>query len=169
MDPFPSLYWPILGHDVTFLPGVNLPPESEGHLYAVLVHAYFGDRIVVADIAGRGVCIPSGRIEPGETIDAAAVRETYEETGGRLHDTRRRLIGCHLATPRTGARAGETLYCPVFVADVVHFDPLPADSESRGYFLLPPEDLVDHYFMWDELIAAEFAYAYEQRKVLFGL
>jgi len=152
--------------DATFLPGEHLPLESRGHLWAVLVHAYYGDQVVLADIVGRGVTIPSGKIEPGETIDQAAVREVYEETGGRLHDTRRYLIGCHLSTRRSGPEAGITKYSPVIVAEVVQFDPIPEGSESRGFVLLAPEAVAEQYYMWDDLLAAEFNFALERKEEL---
>nr|WP_309686188.1 NUDIX domain-containing protein [Armatimonas sp.] len=34
---------------------------------AALVFPFYGDKIVLAEIPGRGWCIPSGRLEPGET------------------------------------------------------------------------------------------------------
>ncbi|HEX5323434.1 MAG TPA: NUDIX domain-containing protein [Capsulimonadaceae bacterium] len=166
MEQFPTAYWPEWDMDAAFLPGEHLPLESQGHLWAVLVHAYYGDQVVLADIVGRGVTIPSGRIEPGETIDEAVVREVYEETGGRLHETRRHLIGCHLTTKRSGPEAGVTKYSPVFVAEVVQFDPIPEGSESRGFVLLPPEAVADQYYMWDDLLAAEFTYALERKEEL---
>ncbi len=152
--------------DATFLPGEHLPLESQGNLWAVLVHAYYGDQVVLADIVGRGVTIPSGRIEPGETVDEAVVREVFEETGARLHETRRYLIGCHLTTRRSGPEAGITKYNPVIIAEVVQFDPIPEGSESRGFVLLPPEAIAEQYYMWDELLAAEFTYALVRKEEL---
>ena len=73
---------------------IALPPESAGHLWAVLLFVFYGDKVALADIEGRGLTIPSGRIEPGETLDEAAVREAWEETGANLDSARRRLIGC---------------------------------------------------------------------------
>ena len=163
---FPTVYWSEWNSDVTFLPGYELPAESQGKLYAVLVHAFYGDRMVMADIANRGVCIPSGRLLPEESIDAAAVRETYEETGGHLHDLRRRLIGCYRMRRRVEPAAvngSAVFYSAVFVADVTHFEPIPADSESRGFFLIAPEDVAGQYFMWDSLLTEAFLYAIEQR------
>jgi 8-oxo-dGTP diphosphatase len=126
--------------------------------------------VVMADIIGRGVCVPSGRVKTGETVDEAAIRETYEETGASLDPKRRQLIGCYRMKKRSGiAEDGrsQTIYSASFVAEVANFDPIPDGSESAGYFLLAPEDIADHYYMWDDLLAAVFEYAETERRRLF--
>ncbi len=140
--------------------------ESQGKLYAVIAHVFFSDLMVMAQIGGRGVCVPSGHILPGETIDAAVVRETYEETGAKLHSQRRYLIGCYRVTPRSGERAGEAVFAPVYIAEATSFHKIPEGSESQGFILLPPEDVADQYYTWDPLLEAEFAYVLEQRAEL---
>lgn len=167
MPIFPTVYWPFSEADATFLPGEQLPPESEGRLYAVLVFLFYGDKIALADIEGRGMCIPSGRIEPGETIDGTAVRECFEETGAHLLDDRRALIGCYRMTGRTNAKPGDIRWCPVFVAEAQGFGSLPPGSESHGVFLAAAEDVADLYFFWDELMAAVFLHAESERQRLF--
>ena len=166
---FPTVYWQTWDADATFEPGVELPPESEGRLWAVLVFVFYGDKVALADIEGRGWCIPSGHIEPGETLDEAAVREVREEIGADLCPNRRRLIGWYRLTPRAGAHAGQTRFCPVFVAEALGFGTLPAGTESRGMFLTAIEDVADLYFTWDALMAAVFAYAEAQKTALFPI
>ncbi|BDI31294.1 hypothetical protein CCAX7_33450 [Capsulimonas corticalis] len=163
---FPTVYWPAWDADATFFPGSELPSASESRLYAVLSFVFYGDKIVLADIADRGYCIPSGKIEAGETIADAAEREAFEETGVRLRNRRLSLIGCYLLIPRTGAKKGEARYCPVFVAEAVGFEPIPEGSESNGVFLAAIEDVAELYFFWDDLMAAVFAYAGEQYQIL---
>ena len=167
LEPFPAVYWAEWDSDATFDAGDALPPESAGRLWAVLLFVFYGDKVALADIDGRGLTIPSGRIEPGETLDEAAVREAWEETGADLDPQRRRLIGCYRLTPRTGEHAGKTRYCPVFAAEAFGFAPLPAGSESRGLVLAAWEDVADLYFTWDPLMAAVFDYARERRAALF--
>ena len=164
-EPFPTVHWSSLNADASFLPGEQLPPESEGHLWAVLTFVYYGDKVALADIAGRGLCIPSGKIEPGETVDEAAVREAWEETGASLDPDRRRLIGCYRLTPRVPEAA--LRFCPVFVAEAWGFAPIPPGSESRGLVLAAPEEVAEIYFAWDALMAAVFEYAAERRAALF--
>ena len=164
---FPRLYWPELDQDVTFVPAGEIDDRDATPQVAVIVHAGYGDQVVLADIVGRGVCTPSGRIEPGETAIEAAVRETYEECGAVLNPNRVAVIGFHVFTPRSEPFAGQAGYCPVVVAEVVHFAALPVGSESRGFILMAPENVADNYYMWDELIAAEFEFAWDRRRELF--
>ncbi|MBV9850832.1 MAG: NUDIX domain-containing protein, partial [Armatimonadetes bacterium] len=153
-EQFPTAYWEAWDADATFLPGDQLPLESRGGLYAVLVFVFYGDKVALADILGRGLCIPSGRLEPGETLDAAAEREVWEEVGGHLVPDRRALIGCYRLVTHGGPEAGRVRWCPVFVAEALGFEPLPAGSESNGRFLAAIEDVADLYFTWDPLMAA---------------
>jgi len=160
---FPSVYWEAMGATAEFLPGDELPPASEGHIWAVLVFLFYGDKIVLADIAGRGYCIPSGKVEQGETISVAAEREVFEEVGGRLKEDALWLIGCYKLTSKSRADR----YCAVFVAEALGFEPIPAGSESQGKMLSAIEDVADLYFQWDPLMDAVFAYAEKQRQALF--
>lgn len=163
---FPTVVWQPYDARATFIAADVPPPESRDSIFAVLVHAFFGDQMVFADIPGRGFCVPGGRLEKNETLDHAAVRESYEETGGRLHEHRRRLIGCTRLDPLKG---GSASYVAIFIADVVHFDPIPEGSESKGFLLAAPESAADQYYMWDELLEAQFAYAVSQRTLLFSI
>jgi len=165
-DAFSTVHWPALQSDATFEPGEELPPQSEGKLWAVLTFVFYGDKVALADITGRGLCIPSGKIELEETLDEAAVREVWEETGGQLDPQRRRLIGCYRLTPR-GLPAVPERFCPVFVAEAWGFAAIPEGSESRGMVLASVEDVAEVYFMWDALMAEVFRYAEDRRNALF--
>jgi 8-oxo-dGTP diphosphatase len=159
---FPTVYWPAWDVDATFMPCETLPPGSKGKLYAVIAHCFFGDNLVLADIEGRGPTVPSGRIETGETIDQTLEREVYEETGAMVHPSLRRMIGVCVLKPRKAGAA--TRYCPVFIAEVTTFEPIPAGSESKGFLLIAPEAVADTYYSWDPLLESQFEYALEQRE-----
>jgi 8-oxo-dGTP diphosphatase len=153
---FPTVYWPAWDADATFLPEPSLP-DAEAVLYAALVFAFFGDHVVLADIAGRGLCIPSGRIEPGEVPEQAAGREVWEETGGRFSSLSR--LGTYRMVSRSESSSNPVRCSPVYVASLERFEALPSESESRGVILAKLADVPRLYFTWDPLIAAVFAYA----------
>lgn len=39
-----------------------------------------GDRILVENKVGHGICFPGGHVEPGESMEAVIIREMQEET-----------------------------------------------------------------------------------------
>ncbi len=61
-----------------------------------------------------------------------------------------------------------TRYCPVFIAEVTQFDPIPEGSESNGFMLIAPESVADTYYSWDPLLEAQFEYALEQKERYFS-
>jgi 8-oxo-dGTP diphosphatase len=148
---FPTVSWG--DQRATFLPA-EAPLPAGASLYAVLVFALQEGRFVVADIPARGWCIPGGRPEPEETLEQTARREAWEEAGAVLGPLR--ALGHFVLTdPTTHTQQ----IVPAYVAQVLRLEALPADSESRGVRLLSPEELPHHYYLWDALTAAVFAYA----------
>ena len=118
---------------------------------AVLVFPFYGDKIVLAEIPGRGWCIPSGRREPGETNEAAARREAFEEAGLTLG----RMI-CLGHFVLTDTKTGAVRHAPTFIADVQGLAEIPKGSESTGRLLANTEDIAGLYYAWDALLAAVF-------------
>lgn len=143
--PFPTVTW--RRETVTFVPELRteLPARH------ALVFPFYGDRVVLAEIPDRGWCIPSGRIEVGESPEEAARREAYEEAGvtlGRLVP-----LGSFVFTePETGTQR----HAPAFVAEAVGLGALPDGSESQGRMLVAVEDIAGLYYAWDALLAAVF-------------
>ncbi len=154
---FPTVRW----HEklVTFRPRRTwrgLQP-----VYAVLLFAFFGDRVVLSDIEGRGWSVPSGHLQEGETPEQAIRREAQEEAGIVLN--KMEPLGVYLLQEADGTR----WYAPVFIGEVAHFMAIPDSSESHGVLLIPPEDVQEVYHLWDPLIAQVFQYALAQYRERF--
>ena len=126
--------------------------------FAALVFPFYGDRVVLAEISGRGWCIPSGRIEAGEGPTAATRREAREEAGVTL-GTLLPLGHYRLTHTQTGA----IRHAMVYIAAVIGLSEIPTGSESRGRQLFAIEDIAGAYFAWDPLLAAVFALAWERQ------
>lgn len=154
---FPTAHWGNV--QATFYPQRDW--QGVQPLRAVLLFAFFGDRVVLCDIAGRGWSVPSGHIQEGETPEQAIRREAQEEAGITLN--RVEPIGLYqLHEPD-----GSFWYAPVFVGEVAHFAPIADSSESGGVLLIPPEDVQEVYHLWDPLIAEVFQYATKQYRERF--
>ena len=120
--------------------------------YAVLVFGWDGNQVLVANIVGRGWCIPSGRVEPGETPVQAAIRESREEAGAELSEIV--PIGCYEIWD------GEiTRWADCFNAQVTNFTEITVPNESLGIMMLSLENLPDVYYAWNPLMEAVFKHA----------
>jgi 8-oxo-dGTP diphosphatase len=149
---YPTVAWEPL--QATFLP-VGVPCPITATVYAAVVFACMEGQLVLADIEGRGWCIPGGRLEPGETAEAAARREAYEEAGLTLGPLR--LLGHYLLQDASGNQQ----LVPTYVAAVTD-RAQPPESESRGVSVIDWEELPTCYYRWDALLAAVCDLAQQQ-------
>lgn len=152
---FPKAAW--RDDEATFTTHLADPVRS----FAALVFAFYGDKLVLAELPGRGWCIPSGRIESGESAEEAARRETFEEAGVTLG--RVACLGHFVLKDRT---TGAVRHAPTFIADVQGLEEVPPESESTGRLLVHLEDIAGLYYSWDDLLAAVFEEAAAARERL---
>lgn len=97
----------------------------------VLVFPFYAGKIVMTKHKARGWELPGGKVEPGEALMEAAIRETWEETGAVLDSLLR--VGEYTVKDFQGADVVKAIY----VARVDHFEELPHGFETEGYRLFP--------------------------------
>jgi 8-oxo-dGTP diphosphatase len=148
--PFPTVRWG--NHFATFLPHIATPLDVP--VEAVVVFIGCGEGFVLGDIPERGWCVPSGRLEAGETPEMAARRETREEIGAEPENLR--TIGYYILTNE------ERHYVPAFVGKVHSYGNIPPGSESRGARCFRREELPHIYWRWDPLLERMFEYAEQE-------
>lgn len=153
---FPTVLWGQT--QATFHAGRNLP-DNLPLVFASLVFARDGEEYALANIAGRGWCLPGGRLEPGETPEQAARRETIEEIGATLGPLT--LLGWYILTETE--TAAQSTIC-AYLAEVTNYAERPEGFESLGRGKFPYAEIPAHYFSWDALLAAVFALAEASRQ-----
>jgi 8-oxo-dGTP diphosphatase len=120
----------------------HTPPPSE-QVTAALVLAFSGDRFLMADLVRRGLDIPGGHVEHGESLEEAMRREVYEETGARLDEAQvlawehYRLLG---QRPENYPYPYPDSYMLFYCARVLAIDSISANDETRGPVLLAPNE-----------------------------
>lgn len=130
------------------------PFKAPLRTFAALVFAWKDDRVVICDIEDRGWCIPSGRVEPGETSYQAAHREAQEEAGVELD--RLQYIGCYQISERREVR-----WADCYAAKVQSVGEISMKEESLGMKLVTIDELPAVYHLWNPLTEAVFQYSHE--------
>lgn len=92
--------------------------------------------------------MPGGRREPGETIDDAAKRELWEETGAREAEIR--PVSAYAVTAN-----GQTTYGMIYYADILSLGELPEAFEMEEIILL---DRLPEMLTYPEIAPAVFEY-----------
>lgn len=122
--------------------------------FAALVFPWMDDRVLVCNIADRGWCIPSGRVEPLEASLETVHREAQEEAGAILGQVQ--YIGCYQITERREVR-----WADCYAANVLELTEigLPQESLARDFYTL--EQLPSVYHNWNELTDQVFRHSFE--------
>ena len=90
-----------------------------------------------------GICFPGGHVEPGEAFSAAAVRETFEETGLTIEDPR--LVGVKQFQTKNDERY------VVFFYKATQYTGTLTSSDEGEVFWLSREELHNHVLVEDFL------------------
>ena len=94
----------------------------------------------------RGVEFPGGKVEPGETLEEAAIREVYEETAVQISDLK--WFAYYVVHDTT------TFCKAVFTGRVDRIDEFVEEHETLGMTWLTCEQLENHsnlsFYMKDE-------------------
>lgn len=135
---------------LTFFPAPFRPPLRA---FAVLVFPWQQDKVLLCEIADRGWCVPSGRVEPRESSMEAGRRETIEESGAILGDMH--YVGCYQIRERREVRWAE-----LFAAEVEALGEIQARNESKGRRFVTAAELPEIYHVWNPLTQLVFEHAY---------
>lgn len=100
----------------------------------ILVLAKYKDRWLLTNHPKRGLEFPGGKVEDGETLEEAVIRETYEETGATLQKIEwfaSYYVQCE-----------EPFVKAVYLAEVDTLNENADLHETLGAVLLTPEELL---------------------------
>lgn len=122
--------------------------------FAALVFPWREEEVLVCEIVGRGLCIPSGRVEANEDSLVAVQREALEEAGALLEDVQ--YIGCYQITERNEVR-----WADCYTARVVDLVEIQIAEESTGRRFMKLEDLPAEYHLWNDLTEQVFRHSLE--------
>ncbi len=124
------LFTDISGGRVELTFGANRFGMPARHVLVVLKH---DGKWLLTRHAVRGVEFPGGKVEEGETIEDAAIRETIEETGVTIS----KLIKAAEYVVQS-----ESTFCKaVFTGKVVQIDENPMLHETEGAIWMTSDEL----------------------------
>lgn len=102
----------------------------------VLVFVYYEGKWLCTINKKRGIEFPGGKVEPGETLEEAAIREVYEETAVHISDLKWfAYYVVHDKVPFCKA---------VFTGKVERIDEFVEEYETLGMTWLTTEELINH-------------------------
>lgn len=147
MKRFPVGKWG--SQTLTFYPA---PYRAPVRSFAALIFLWSDSRLLVCDILDRGWCVPSGRVEPSETSQQAAIREAAEEAGASVSDCQ--YIGCYRIADKAQVR-----WADCYVGRVACLGEITKPEESQGCALMDLLELSERYHLWNELTEMVIAHS----------
>ncbi|MEW6236600.1 MAG: NUDIX domain-containing protein [Candidatus Omnitrophota bacterium] len=146
---------------VSFEATEHLPAPELTSIAAGFV--FHDDKLVLANIPGRGWEIIGGRIDIGETPEETFRREAMRQIGCELSHVK--MIG----VVRIEHMGPEPPNCPYpfpigygvqFIGIVDNLTSFDGGKNSLGRSLISPDGFQKHYYDWNEYYDAVFQYAY---------
>ncbi|MCR2802779.1 NUDIX domain-containing protein [Paenibacillus soyae] len=119
-------------------------PEREA-VSCAFVLAFQEDAIVLTELHDRGWDIPGGHVEPGESVEDAARRELYEETGahvGALEQLGYMKIELFGERPSGYSYPFPNSYMVFYWGKVTKVDEVQVNKEVRGRGMFRPEQAI---------------------------
>jgi len=125
--------------------GLKFVPPLNQTITAHCIPVTDDGRIVAADVTNRGVDIPGGHIDEGETAEEAMRRETHEETFVTVEKPV--LIDVwQLSSNDEHIGLAERPYLLLYAAKVKSIEDFVANDEVSRRLMLTPNEFISEYF-----------------------
>ncbi|MDP8244907.1 MAG: NUDIX domain-containing protein [Candidatus Hinthialibacter antarcticus] len=157
---FPPTSWGS-GAEIHFEATEHQPPRELTCVAGGFV--FYQDKLVLANIPGRGWEIIGGRIDIGEAPEETFRREAQQQIG--ITFSKVKMLGV-IRIQHTGPEPPNCPYpYPIgygiqYIAIADELVPFHGGEESLGRSLISAEGLKEHYFDWNEHNEAVFKYAF---------
>lgn len=121
-----------------------IPPETEV-ITAACVPLTDDNKVVAVEVIGRGIDIPGGHIDEGETAVEAMRRESFEEASIKV-STPTLIDVLKVASEDKKLGLDEKPYMLIYAARVTELQDFTANNEVSERLILTPAEFVMRYF-----------------------
>ena len=125
--------------------GIDWIPPFGQTITAHCIPVTDDSKMVAVDVIGRGVDMPGGHIEAGESAEKAVRRETFEETFVTVDEPV--LIDVwqlNSEDPKLGL--DDKPYLLLYAAKVTSYEEFEPNDEVASRLILTPDEFVEQYF-----------------------